>query len=315
VRTLKATIIACLAASISLGTGAVTSSARVPSSAASPSAAVTAPVTAAAPATPLLVGVRAASHRTFDRVVWEFRGGLPKNRSVQYVRELIADGSGQPVRIAGSAILELTVSSANAHDENTGQGTAPSRVVSGLGNVIEVVESGDFEATVSYGVGLAKRQKFSVTTLRNPSRIVVDVRKDYRQATRKVRLLDEPRFARGTPPFTRNVNRRVPAAAPAGAALHQLFAGPTAAEHARGLRTVRSGATGFTRLTVSKSKVARVYLKGGCSSSGSTFTVANLIRPTLKQFANVRWVKIYDPQGHTEHPTGRRDSIPECLEP
>jgi hypothetical protein len=310
VRILRATIVACLAASISVGTGAVTSSARVPSSAAPPSAAVT----AAAQATPLLVGVRAASHRTFDRVVWEFRGGLPKTRVVRYVPELIADGSGEPVRIAGSAILELTVSSANAHDENTGQGTAPSRVVAGLGNVIEVVESGDFEATVSYGVGLAKRQKFSVTTLRNPSRIVVDVRKDYRQATRKVRLLDQPRFAAGTPPFTRNVNRRVPAAAPAGAVLHQLFAGPTRAEHARGLRTVRSGATGFTRLTISN-KVARVYLKGGCNSGGSTFTVANLIRPTLKQFASVRWVKIYDPQGNTERPTGRRDSIPECLEP
>jgi hypothetical protein len=311
VRTLRATIIACLAASISLGTGAATSSARVPSSAAPPSAAVT----TAAPAVPLLVGVRAASHRTFDRVVWEFRGGLPKSRVVRYVPELIADGSGEPVRIAGSAILELTVSQANAHDENTGRPTAPSRVVAGLGNVIEVVESGDFEATVSYGVGLAKRQKFSVTTLRNPSRIVIDVRKDYRQATRTVRLLDEPRFAAGTPPFTRNVNRRVPAAAPAGAVLHQLFAGPTRAERARGLRTVRSGATGFTRLTVSKSKVARVYLKGGCNSGGSTFTVANLIRPTLKQFGTVRWVKIYDPQGRTERPTGRRDSIPECLEP
>jgi hypothetical protein len=312
VRILKATIVACLTASISLGTGVATSSARVPSSAASPAAAVT----TAAPAVPLLVGVRAASHRTFDRVVFEFVGGVPKTRDVRYVRELTADGSGEPVRIAGSAILALTMSQANAHDENTGQGTAPSRVVAGLGNVIEVVESGDFEATVSYGIGLAKRQRFTVTTLSNPSRLVVDVRKDYRQATRSVRLLDQPRFAAGTPPFTRNVRRQVPAAAPAAAVLHQLFAGPTRAEHARGLRTVRSGATGFTRLTISSStKVARVYLKGGCASGGSTFTVANLIRPTLKQFASVRWVKIYDPQGRTEHPTGRRDSIPECLEP
>ena len=97
--------------------------------------------------------------------------------------------------------------------------------------------------------------------------------------------------------------------------LHQLFAGPRPSEAARGLRTVRSDATGFTRLTISKSKVARVFLKGGCNSHGSTFTVANLIRPTLKQFSTVRWVKIYDPQGRTEHPTGRRDSIPTCLEP
>jgi hypothetical protein len=311
VRTLRATLIACLIASISLGTGAATSVARAPSSAAPPSAAVT----TAAPAVPLLVAVRVGSHRTFDRVVWEFRGGAPTTRVIRYVRELRADGSGEPVRIAGSAILELTMFQANAHDENTGQSTAPSRVVAGLGNVIEVVQSGDFEATVSYGVGLARRQAYTLRTLRNPSRVVLDVRKDYRQATRTVRFLDAPRFNAGTPPYTRNVNRRVPSAAPATAVLHQLFAGPTSAERARGLRTVRSGATGFTRLTISGSKVARVYLKGGCNSGGSTFTVANLIRPTLKQFPSVRWVKIYDPQGRTEAPTGRRDSIPACLEP
>jgi hypothetical protein len=311
VRTLRATLIACLMASISLGTGAATSVARGPSSAAPPSAAVT----TAAPAVPLLVAVRVGSHRTFDRVVWEFRGGVPTTRVIRYVRELRADGSGEPVRIAGSAILELTMFQANAHDENTGQSTAPGRVVAGLGNVIEVVQSGDFEATVSYGVGLARRQAYTLRTLRNPSRVVLDVRKDYRQATRTVRFLDAPRFNAGTPPYTRNVNRRVPAVAPATAVLHQLFAGPTSAERARGLRTVRSGATGFTRVTISGSKVARVYLKGGCNSGGSTFTVANLIRPTLKQFPSVRWVKISDPQGRTEAPTGRRDSIPACLEP
>ena len=310
-RTLRATLIACLMASISLGTGAATSVARAPSSATPPAAAAT----TAAPAVPLLVGVRAGSHRTFDRVVWEFRGGVPTTRIARYVRDLRADGSGEPVRIAGSAILELTMFQANAHDENTGQSTAPSRVVAGLGNVIEVVQSGDFEATVTYGVGLARRQAYTLRTLRNPSRVVLDIRKDYRQATRTVRFLDAPRFNAGTPPFTRNVNRRVPAAAPATAVLHHLFAGPTRAERARGLRTVRSGATGFTRLTISDSKVARVYLKDGCNSGGSTFTVANLIRPTLKQFPSVRWVKIYDPQGRTEAPTGRRDSIPECLEP
>jgi len=45
------------------------------------------------------------------------------------------------------------------------------------------------------------------------------------------------------------------------------------------------------------------------------FTIANEIMPTLKQFSSVRWVKIYDPAGHTERPTGHTDSIPTCLEP
>jgi len=30
---------------------------------------------------------------------------------------------------------------------------------------------------------------------------------------------------------------------------------------------------------------------------------------------SVDWVKIYDPAGTTENPTGHVDSIPECLEP
>ena len=37
--------------------------------------------------------------------------------------------------------------------------------------------------------------------------------------------------------------------------------------------------------------------------------------PTLKQFATVDHVKIYDPEGQTARPTGATDSIPACLEP
>ena len=43
--------------------------------------------------------------------------------------------------------------------------------------------------------------------------------------------------------------------------------------------------------------VARVQLLGTISSGGSTFTIANEIMPTLKQFGPVRWVKIYDQRG------------------
>jgi hypothetical protein len=44
-------------------------------------------------------------------------------------------------------------------------------------------------------------------------------------------------------------------------------------------------------------------------------TIADEITPTLRQLAAVRWVKIYDPAGHTERPTGHSDSVPICLEP
>jgi hypothetical protein len=35
---------------------------------------------------------------------------------------------------------------------------------------------------------------------------------------------------------------------------------------------------------------------------------------TLRQFASVDWVKIFDPAGHTGVPNGHTDSIPACLE-
>ncbi len=269
----------------------------------------------AAPSVPQLVAVRAASHDGYDRVVWEFKGGLPAHRDIEYVDQLVGLGSGLPIRIAGEAILSINMYEANGHDVDTRRSTSPSRLVVGLPNVIEIVRSGDYEAHVGYGVGLAKRQDYTVFTLRNPSRVVLDIRKDYTQATRKVTFLDQERYNAGTEPYTRSVRRVVPAYTPASAVMHQLFAGPTPAERALGLRTVRSRATDFDRLRISPWGVAHIRLLGGCDSGGSTFTVADLITPTLKQFASVDYVKIYDRFGDTGSPSGPTDSIPECLEP
>ena len=88
----------------------------------------------------------------------------------------------------------------------------------------------------------------------------------------------------------------------------------TQAQLARGLKFDSSGATGFKILSI-RDGVARVQLLGKISSGGSTFTIANEIMPTLKQFGSVRWVKIYDRFGLTERPFGHSVSIPFSLEP
>jgi hypothetical protein len=77
--------------------------------------------------------------------------------------------------------------------------------------------------------------------------------------------------------------------------------GPAQAEQARGLKFASSGATGFKILSISGG-VARVQLTGKRSSGGSTFTIASEITPTLKQFASVHWVKIYDQIGQRDRP-------------
>lgn len=123
-----------------------------------------------------LVAIRAASHREaspdYDRVVFEFRGPLPLVR-IEYVDELIADGSGRPVTIAGQAILCVQFSPADAHDDS-GAITAPDRVKLNLSLVKEIVCSGDFEAVVTYGIGVARRAETRIITLANKNRLVID---------------------------------------------------------------------------------------------------------------------------------------------
>ena len=228
--------------------------------------------------------------------------------------QVIADASGAPVPIVGDAFLQVRMSPAIGHDEGGGSTYGAPRVTYALPEVIQVVNSGDFEGVLSFGIGLARTSGFRSFTLTDPNRLVIDVDAAFRTVTVTDQFLDEPNFNAGIEPYTRAVTRPVIPPATARGALQRLFAGPTVEELAEGLRFVNSQATGFANLSISDF-VARVRLTGGCASDGSTFTIANEIMPTLKQFPSIRWVKIYDPAGHTERPDGHVDSIPESLEP
>ena len=271
----------------------------------------------AQPPIPTLVAIRAAHHAApaprFDRVVFQFSGPLPADVDVGYVTALIGDASGLPVPIAGRAILRVRFSLAQAHN-TAGQPTAPSRRAFALPNVMHVVRSGDFEAVVSYGIGLARREQFRVLRLQNPSRVVVDIFTPFETVWVRTYFVDADNVASGVGPVVRPVWRPVIAPSVARGALDRLFAGPTQAEAAQGLVFINSEATGYSNLTIA-SGIARVRLRGGCTSGGSTITIANEIVPTLDQFASVSSVKIYSPAGQTASPTGTSNSIPACLEP
>ena len=265
-----------------------------------------------------LVQIRAAHHPGFDRVVFRFEGRVPPSR-VRYVNRLIGDPSGLAVPVPGRALLQVTMRDARAHD--AGGTTVSHRNTFRLPNAMSIIRSGDFEGVVTYGIGLSARQPFNRFTLTNPSRIVVDVETGFRTEPRRVFLIDDFRVEDGTPPYVRAVSRRVRPQTPATGVMDRLFAGPTPFEAESGLRpptfpspTARSGATGFDDLTI-RNRIARVRLTGGCDSGGSTVTIANEIFPTLRQFDNVDFVKIYSPAGNTAQPFGPSDSIPACLEP
>lgn len=261
-------------------------------------------------ALPVLVAVSATHVGDADRVVFRFRGGVPGSVAATWVPTLVHDGSGLPVRVAGAQVLSVVMHGAVAHD--AAGATTRGRTAFPLPNVVTAVEAGDFEGVVTFGLGVQKRSSFTVTT--EPRRVVVEVGAAFPTATRSVWLVDRDAFATGQEPYAVPVNRPLRASAPAAAALHALFAGPTPLERADGLRLVRSRAWGFDHLSIVDG-IARLRLTHGCASAGSTLTVAAEIMPTLKQFPSVDWVKIYGPGGRTESPTGPSDSIPTCLEP
>jgi hypothetical protein len=123
----------------------------------------------------LLVGVRAGRNKAFDRLVFDFDGPVPGVR-VQYVDELIQDGSGLPIPLRGRAVVEIVIQPAAAHrDDGSPTFTGPLPDLTGFATFRQIADAGDFEAVLTWGIGVAARTGLRVLTLTSPTRVVVDV--------------------------------------------------------------------------------------------------------------------------------------------
>lgn len=139
--------------------------------------------TAAAGEISLLERVAIGRHEGFDRVVFQFRNHVPGFR-VEYVEPpLKEDGSGNVVKIEGRAFVLVRMEPASGFDLSVEEGElvykGPRRLkgsAAGTSMIREVVRTGDFEAVLSWAVGLDDKVDFRVQTARAPARLIVDFR-------------------------------------------------------------------------------------------------------------------------------------------
>jgi hypothetical protein len=175
-----------------------TTAPSVPETASTPTATVATPPPAAEPAPAScraesggndgvymnLTDVRVGAHNGFDRVVFEFEapdpnpagnGGIPRFQIATAKPPFTQDPSDLPIAVEGDAFARIVFQGASGYDFD-GNATygGPRRLTPGFGTLAQVVEGGDFEATMTWILGLSRPTCWEVSELHNPERLVID---------------------------------------------------------------------------------------------------------------------------------------------
>jgi hypothetical protein len=118
----------------------------------------------------VLIQVRTGRHQGFDRVVFEFRDGLP-GYQVGYVEEVVS-ADGAPLR--GEAFLLVTFDGARASEPGGGATFQLAKPRPGYRSIKHVQPVEDAGGRVRFGIGLGAVAGYKVSEL-PPDRMYVDV--------------------------------------------------------------------------------------------------------------------------------------------
>ncbi|MET8777661.1 hypothetical protein AB0H49_12160 [Nocardia sp. NPDC050713] len=122
--------------------------------------------------------LRIGHHSGFDRVVYDLGGTGTPGWIVQYTDQAVQDGSGNVLEVAGQSVLEVQITG-SAYPFDSGvtpySGPDPATDPSAPG-IAGVYRTTVFEGTTQSFIGVnADRPAFSVTTLSDPTRLVIDI--------------------------------------------------------------------------------------------------------------------------------------------
>lgn len=115
----------------------------------------------AAPPVPELVTIGAGDHpadpgeRPYNRMSFSFTNAYPSYQFA-YVEQLVADGSGLPIPLPGYGVLRIAFTPAQAHTQDGTASTIVSQPPANLGmsRMVGYAQAGDFEAHLTYGIGM-----------------------------------------------------------------------------------------------------------------------------------------------------------------
>lgn len=126
----------------------------------------------------LIRDVRVGTHADYDRVVFEFAGGLPELTLDRATPPFSHDASGAPVEVDGTSFLSLTMRGGTKQTiDNTSSYDGPTDFDPGFTTLVDLVEGGDFEAQSTWYLGLASEACVRVILLEEggTARLVIDV--------------------------------------------------------------------------------------------------------------------------------------------
>jgi hypothetical protein len=132
-----------------------------------------------------LVAVRIGTHQGYDRITFEFKApepnpggdaGIPRYEIRTAKPPHYEDPSGLPLEVNGNSFVGIVFHGASGVDfEGRATYTGPKVVRAGFDNFVEAVRSGDFEATLSWILGVRRQTCWQVHELHNPDRVAIDI--------------------------------------------------------------------------------------------------------------------------------------------
>jgi hypothetical protein len=135
--------------------------------------------------TRLLTDVRVGAHDCYERVTFELKPqageaeGPVSWKAAYEPPPITEDGSGRTVAVKGTAflVIHMTASGVDLTKEAApATYTGPASIeTAGTTRIQQVRRTGDFEAVLTWVIGLDKKRPFHVSTQDSPARVVVDV--------------------------------------------------------------------------------------------------------------------------------------------